>query len=170
MSPPETRTNISPKQMHRNIVSAYKELPPKANLAKALGLVAAIVAGYYLVLLPITSELGEFGETINIFGFMFAAAAVYGAVANYFTQRNNRQLEVQHRAKVKGEYDRMHTWYAGEEQVHRNATKNKAGQSAYPVDWATRKKYVRTRDGACYLCKGSRDNDRYYFYKARDGR
>ena len=72
--------------------------------------------------------------------------------------------------KIKSEYDRMDNWYKGEETVHRNSTKTDAGRAAYPADWGNRKRYVKTRDGACYLCKGSRDNDKYYFYRPRDGR
>lgn len=170
MNSPETRIDISPEEMHRSIVAKYGELPPKANLAKALGITATVVLGYFYVFLPITSELGEFGETINIFGFLFTALLVYGALANYFTKRNTGEVEINRRHNVKSQYDHMHSWYAKEEHVHRNATKSETGRATYPVDWSNRKKYVKTRDGACYLCKGSRDNDRYYFYRPRDGR
>ena len=170
MNSPETRTNISPAEMHRSIVSGYKELPPKANFAKALGVAAVVVLGYFFVFLPISNELGEFGETIRIFGFLFGTIFVYGALSNYFTVRNTREAEIHRRQQIKDKYDRMHTWYAREEHVHRNTTRDEAGRAAYPIDWADRKRYVKTRDGACYLCKGARDNDRYYFYRPRDGR
>lgn len=156
--------------MHQKIVSGYGELPPKANLAKSLGITTTVVLGYFYVFLPVTHELGEFGETMSIFGFLFAALFVYGALGNYFNERNTRNVELLRREKVKNEYDRMHNWYVGEEHTHRNTTKSETGRAAYPIDWANRKKYVKTRDGACYLCKGSRDNDRYYFYRPRDGR
>lgn len=156
--------------MHQNIVSGYGELPPKPNLTKALGITIATILGYVFVFVPIGNSLGDTGETINFIGFFFAASIVYGALSNYSTLRNAREAEVNRRQKVKSEYDRMNNWYAGEETVHRNATKTDTGRAAYPADWGNRKRYVKTRDGACYLCKGSRDNDRYYFYRARDGR
>ncbi len=170
MNTPETRTNISPSQMHQNIVSGYGELPPKPNLTKALGITIATILGYFFVFVPIGNSLGDTGETINFIGFFFAASIVYGALSNYSTERNTREAEVNRRQKIKSEYDRMDDWYKGEETVHRNSTKTDAGRAAYPADWGNRKRYVKTRDGACYLCKGSRDNDKYYFYRPRDGR
>ena len=170
MNAPETRTNISPAQMHQKIVSEYGELPPKPKLTKALGIIIATILCYFFVFVPIGSSLGDTGETINFIGFFFAASIAYGAVSNYSTEHRAREAEVNRRQKIKSEYDRMDNWYTREETVHRNSTKTDAGRAAYPADWSNRKRYVKTRDGACYLCKGSRDNDRYYFYRARDGR
>ena len=72
MNAPETRTNISPSQMHQNIVSGYGELPPKPNLTKALGITIATILGYFFLFVPIGNSLGDTGETINFIGFFFA--------------------------------------------------------------------------------------------------
>ncbi|NCU30871.1 HNH endonuclease [Candidatus Saccharibacteria bacterium] len=170
MNSPETRTNISPAEMHQKIVSKYGELPPKPNLAKALVITMVTIIVYFFVVVPIGNSFEDTGETINFIGFFFAASIVYGALSNYSTERNAREAEVNRRQKVKSEYDRMNKWYTGEESIHRYSTTTDAGRAAYPADWADRKRYVKTRDGACYLCTGTRDNDRYYFYRPRDGR
>lgn len=170
MNFPETRADISPTEMHRRIASEYEELPAKASPAKAFTIAVAVAGGYVLVLLPISSELGDLGSTLNVFGFFIGAMSIYAVFSNYFTDINNRQAEINRRQKIKEKYDRMNNWYSGDEQLHRNSTKSETGRATYPVDWSNRKEYVRTRDGACFLCKGGRDNDRYYFYRPRDGR
>jgi 5-methylcytosine-specific restriction endonuclease McrA len=166
----EKRTNISPEEMYIIVERQYGELPPKANFLKTTSIISAITLAYLFVILPITQGMGEVGNTLSIICFIFSAIFAFAALGEYLNIRNERLTEEIRRSKIKKEYSTLQTWYSEKEHINRQSTKDSNGKTTYPEDWSIRRRYVKARDGKCYLCRGARDNDRYYFYRARDGR